>query len=614
MYVQGQNQSTLFKYPITPNTSEWREYKTTADRLKALQIPEGLLSLISTEELIDVCLDFPYIGEFLCFNDYQYGFEKVTNKFNGYKELMNRKDLVKVLPSKASEIHKLIDTSSDRKSTINSQIKLIAFDFLIIQEDILNQFDKNTRNQLQDEIRKTAQLNLNSTIIQGYEYLINCIEKKGHKYSSSYSSCNQSVTITTPNGTVIPDTYVYTCTDMNDSEKLYWWNYWHGLYPNTTKMGDASYKYNCHGYAWHMYPNNQNPVWLGYYSEGETYHYWTDGSYISVPEAIATHIDYEGDHSAIRLNSNEYVSKWNCYPLFKHAPNESPYGQPAGYYRIAPKISGSDYVCLGTYSIINMPPNSTIQWSVNNSNIAIVSGQGTTTVSVQKQSNGSATLTATIKYNGVTIATPTKNVITTNPVLGMSIQFQTPTGINGCWASNMINNTFTIENDHSFAYDIVEARLYRLDNNNNPSQLVESWSNISTTNAHIDGYTQGWYLFQLRGVNDCGYSDWLEQEVEMVDFSILNFLLDYDASTEILTLTLIEPNNENAQNKTINSQSKLIDSYIIELWNGLNSIKVDSYRTDLIKYQISLVGMPSGIYIVRIIKDGKSYSKKFTKR
>ena len=70
----------------------------------------------------------------------------------------------------------------------------------------------------------------------------------------------------------------------------------------------------------------------------------------------------------------------------------------------------------------------------------------------------------------------------------MSIQFQTPTGINGCWASNMINNTFTIENDHSFAYDIVEARLYRLDNNNNPSQLVESWSNISTTNAHIDGY------------------------------------------------------------------------------------------------------------------------------
>ena len=273
-------------------------------------------------------------------------------------------------------------------------------------------------------------------------------------------------------------------------------------------------------------------------------------------------------------------------------------------------LTGPSIICnSGSFSISEIPTGASVSWSVSNNCLSIASGQGTSSVTLQKVSSGICDVSVNFSVGGQILCTLTKkDVVVGTPDLGMSIQFKTATGDNGCWASNMNGNTFTLENDLSWAYDRVEAQLYRLDNNLNPSTLVNSWSNISTTNASIPGYSAGWYLFKLRGVNDCGYSNWLEQEVEMVDFSMLNFLLNYDSASEMLTLTLIEPDAENS------TQQVLRGAYEIELWNGLTTTKVRSYRTDLAKYEMSLAGLPSGIYIVRVIIDGKTYSKKFVKK
>ena len=273
-------------------------------------------------------------------------------------------------------------------------------------------------------------------------------------------------------------------------------------------------------------------------------------------------------------------------------------------------LTGPSIVCnSGSFSISEIPAGASVSWSVSNNCLSIASGQGTSSVTLQKVSSGICDVSVHFSVGGQVLCTLTKkDVVVGTPDLGMSIQFRTATGVNGCWASNMNGNTFTIENNLSWAYDRVEAQLYRMDNNFNPSTLVNSWSNISTSNASIPGYTAGWYLFKLRGVNDCGYSNWLEQEVEMVDFSMLNFLLDYDAASEMLTLTLIEPDAENS------TQQVLRGTYEIQLWNGIYSTMARSYRTDLTKYQMSLAGLPKGIYIVRVVIDGKTYSRKFVKK
>lgn len=191
--------------------------------------------------------------------------------------------------------------------------------------------------------------------------------------------------------------------------------------------------------------------------------------------------------------------------------------------------------------------------------------------------------------------------------LGMGIVFQASNGNYGYWTSNYTTatNTFSIQNSNVSTYPWVEAELYRLDGNGNPSTLVTYWENISTTNASIPGNIPGWYLFRVRGYNATGFTNWLEEEVEMVDMSSLFFMLDYDSSSECLILTLNDPNTS--------TESRLSKQYEIQLWNSAGTAMLKSFKTDLMKFQIPLTGLPIGIYIVRIIIDGKTYSRKFIK-
>ena len=279
-------------------------------------------------------------------------------------------------------------------------------------------------------------------------------------------------------------------------------------------------------------------------------------------------------------------------------------------------IEGPSTVCsLAQYSI-SLPSKLSVAFDASGA-LTEISPIGSFRYLVEKSTDGIGCISATLiyDYNINTWVINKGNIGVGSPDLGMDIIFETSTGISGCWASNMINNTFSLTNNLSVAYDRVEAQLYRMDNNFNPTQLVQSWYNINTTGgASINGSTPGWYLFKLRGVSDCGYSDWLEQEVEMVDFSMLSFLLVYDAASETLTLTLIEPDSQNAQGAEASSQSITRGTYEIQLWNGIFSTMARSYKTDLTKYQMSLAGLPRGVYIVRVVLDGKTYSKKFVKR
>lgn len=151
---------------------------------------------------------------------------------------------------------------------------------------------------------------------------------------------------------------------------------------------------------------------MGRYTDDAEDIYWTDDSYIEVPEKIATKVSYhrDGNHSAIRLNSNLYESKWGWGgPLVKHGPNDvfSIY-QPAKtkkYYVRKPSISGPTSVCnQATYTVENLPAGATVQWSTNNNSLQLVSGQGTKTVVFRKNGTGKCILTANVHINNSLIS------------------------------------------------------------------------------------------------------------------------------------------------------------------------------------------------------------------
>ena len=84
-------------YPIRPGMAEWRQFTTGRQMWEACQIPQNILETLSTEELAEICFDFPLYFNYTAFDNERLGINYVINNFNGLKELSKRNDGAKEL-------------------------------------------------------------------------------------------------------------------------------------------------------------------------------------------------------------------------------------------------------------------------------------------------------------------------------------------------------------------------------------------------------------------------------------------------------------------------------------------------------------------------------------
>lgn len=245
-------------------------------------------------------------------------------------------------------------------------------------------------------------------------------------FSQTYVSVT---TVKTPNGSTVPDTRQLTSSDITySSSQLAALREDLRVNYNGAVLIDApSYKYNCHAYAWHI-SEGGDKVWIGYSTSTAEDVYWTDGSYVEVSESEATKVSYNqaGNHSAIRLNSTYYQSKWGSSALVKHTPNAVPSGyhpeMTKKYYkRNLPNmsISGQQFVCgSAEYSVKNLPSDATVTWRYEASD-----GGGSPTILQNTPSTNSCTIynngssrffvgyiKADINIGGTVVKTVLKNI------------------------------------------------------------------------------------------------------------------------------------------------------------------------------------------------------------
>lgn len=213
--------------------------------------------------------------------------------------------------------------------------------------------------------------------------------------SNAQSSQYTPATIRTPKGSIVSDTGTFVGTDVRlTSNDLAALDYDLRVnYNGAQRIGNPTYKYNCHAYAWYLTEGGNNNVWLGITSRTAHNTYWTDGSYIETLESTATKVVYRGNHTAIRQDSNWYQSKWGSSALVKHHPNDV----PSGYLPQTPKrnykrntlyVAGINPVGANSnqiYSLVNIPAGVTfngwtispgsngVDWHSNNTNAAQLS-------------------------------------------------------------------------------------------------------------------------------------------------------------------------------------------------------------------------------------------------
>ena len=285
-------------------------------------------------------------------------------------------------------------------------------------------------------------------------------------------------------------------------------------------------------------------------------------------------------------------------------------------------IYGPSFVCdNATFSINGLPSGFTVNWRFTNNALIIASGQGTTTLNVSKNSDAKITLYADIKHNGSTVTTLSKEVFVGTPMLGMMINPIGADGIEGRWCEGMAGNKFTIEGKSAVdAYDYLQVKIYKLANNGTKT-LAYTNNNFLYGSSIPYTFSNGFYELQVRGVKDCGTSQWLIGQVSATSGSgggmfPLDMQISYDPSAETLNVTIMEDEGGDELQgiqASINNNTKTVSDevYDVQLWS--ETAMVRHFTTTDSCFTISMNGLKRGTYILRVSKNGKIVTKKVIK-
>ena len=383
--------------------------------------------------------------------------------------------------------------------------------------------------------------------------------------------------------------------------------YYAQRYPNavqikTYDLCSSTRKFNCHGYAWLRVEQNIDR-WIGTGWSDDVVDpekiYISDSSYTEVSQETYPGKVFwaSGDHTAITTEQQGiFISKWNEWPLMKHAWNYSPFGSNnLKYYQKAspsPSISGPSSVCdQATYTVENLPQGATVQWSVSNNNVTLTSGQGTHTATFTKFRNGMEIIHAEILFNNIRIALLTKETYFGAPSISNIIGEQrVPTGQYASYRA-VISNNAPIPSSYQWIL--------------NPLNGNSLYGN-GTESIDIAFYNPGSYQLVCRATNECGVGDYYTMGIGVYDNLYLT--LSPNPATDVVTLQLTETNKVSGLSVLSTERS----AYEIQLWSGMRMLR--SFRTNEPTFQIPMAGLPAGLYFVRVVKDGQTYTQKLIKK
>jgi len=150
----GQNK-VPYDYPVKPGTAAWNSLPSTAARVQACQIPADVLSSLGTEALGITCLNFPFIGELLAAQDLQSGFNALQKHFNGFRELLSRKDAGKALLDLYTRMN---TTALNRNAPLTEQgaftLRFSYLELLLAQNAVIATLDEGNTQLLRKEAVK----------------------------------------------------------------------------------------------------------------------------------------------------------------------------------------------------------------------------------------------------------------------------------------------------------------------------------------------------------------------------------------------------------------------------------------------------------------------------
>lgn len=93
------NSQTMQKwdYPVKPGSDSWKKLDNYQAKVDICQIPDHILTLMTTSELYTLFMAYPLLNDIFYFNDMNQGVDLLIENFNGARELFSRSDFLEYL-------------------------------------------------------------------------------------------------------------------------------------------------------------------------------------------------------------------------------------------------------------------------------------------------------------------------------------------------------------------------------------------------------------------------------------------------------------------------------------------------------------------------------------
>lgn len=157
--------SQTFSFDSVTKPEIWKTFQTLEEMQSACQIPDDVLPNLSTEELVQICMDYPLFGNFSAYNDELVGIKKVMDGFNGFTELKKRTDAAEKLLDLYENVN--VATLNSDKENIETypNIKLGYLELILSSGEFESLYQGNLLQRLNILHEKKFNENLNSATL-----------------------------------------------------------------------------------------------------------------------------------------------------------------------------------------------------------------------------------------------------------------------------------------------------------------------------------------------------------------------------------------------------------------------------------------------------------------
>lgn len=307
-------------FSITPDSTEWSNYNAYELQEK-LNIPREQVDTLNTGELLELVLNYPFIGDVYAFNTVDDGLETIRQRFEPLDELLKREDISEVVYLKYLD-NRYTDIA--KKELVNEEyetsLKINILEILLEKDEVYAQLTDSQINQI---VKKAVdienEINIESEFAQ-----------EGSEFKDNFDkeALARSAGVYTPRGSYV--SVLVRGEQLSSGRKNQINSHFDKTYPKATRLRSATTNYNCHSYAWYSTSSN-NKYWMNDPSP-----YKTDGSYRNVgflPTASGQKLYYpvSGGHSAIVNSTGSSIwdvnmtSKWGEAGLYRHNYGNDPY-------------------------------------------------------------------------------------------------------------------------------------------------------------------------------------------------------------------------------------------------------------------------------------------------